>query len=81
MSHDDFNFEPRRGLPALLPEGERLLWQGSPRWQSLAVRAYQVRKVIVYFAILVLWRVAMGLANAQSLAAVSMNLSGMFIVS
>jgi hypothetical protein len=78
MSHDDFNFEPRRGLPALLPEGERLLWQGSPRWQSLAVRAYQVRKVIVYFAILVLWRVAMGLANAQSLAAVI--LSSLFIL-
>ena len=32
MSHDDFAFEPRRGLPAVLPDGERLLWQGSPRW-------------------------------------------------
>jgi PH (Pleckstrin Homology) domain-containing protein len=78
MSHDDFEFEPRRGLPALLPEGERLLWQGSPRWQSLAVRAYQVRKVAVYFGILVLWRVATGLANAHSVAAVS--LSCLFIV-
>jgi hypothetical protein len=73
MSHDDFEFEPRRGLPALLPEGERLLWQGSPRWQSLAVRAYQVRKVIVYFSILVLWRLATGLANAQSLGTVVLS--------
>ncbi len=73
MSHDDFEFEPLRGLPALLPEGERLLWQGSPRWQSLAVRAYQVRKVVVYFGILVLWRLATGLANAQSLGTVVLS--------
>ncbi len=70
MSHDDFSFEPRRGLPALLPEGERLLWQGSPRWQSLAVRAYQVRKVAVYFGILVAWRIAAGVNAGHSFATV-----------
>ena len=32
--HDDFDFEPVRGLPQVLPEGERLLWQGAPRWQD-----------------------------------------------
>jgi hypothetical protein len=78
MSHDDFEFEPRRGIPAPLPEGEHLLWQGVPRWQSLAVRAYQVRKVAVYFGILVLWRAAVGLGNAHSFAAVA--LSCMFIL-
>jgi hypothetical protein len=73
MSHDDFDCEPRPGIPALLPEGERLLWQGSPRWQSLAVRAYHVRKVAVYFGILVLLRVAAGLGNAHSFAAVALQ--------
>jgi hypothetical protein len=73
MSHDDFEFEPRPGLPALLPEGEQLLWQGSPRWRSLAVRAYQVRKVAVYFGILVLWRAAVGVGNAHSFAAVALS--------
>ena len=34
--HDDFDFEPVRGLPQLLPKGERMLWQGAPRWQDLA---------------------------------------------
>jgi len=60
MSHDDFDFEPVRGLPALLPAGETLLWQGAPDWKSLAVRAYHIRKVAVYFALLILWRLAVG---------------------
>jgi Bacterial PH domain len=59
MSHDDFDFEPRRGIPAPLPEGERLLWQGSPDFRGLAVRAYHVRKVAIYFALLLGWRLAM----------------------
>ncbi|MEM9764435.1 MAG: PH domain-containing protein, partial [Pseudomonadota bacterium] len=33
MPHDDdFRSEPVRGLPALLPKGERILWQGAPSW-------------------------------------------------
>ncbi len=65
MSHDDFDFEPHRGLPAELPEGERLLWQGAPDWRTLAVRAYHVRKVAVYFSLLVLWRIAVGVTEGQ----------------
>ncbi|MFQ3623376.1 MAG: photosynthetic complex putative assembly protein PuhB [Acetobacteraceae bacterium] len=45
--------EPVRGLPGPLPEGERLLWQGSPEWWPLAVRAYRLRAVALYF--LALW--------------------------
>ena len=36
MSHDDFNFEPIRGLPEQLPEGEHILRQGSPDPRRLA---------------------------------------------
>jgi hypothetical protein len=50
--------EPVLGLPERLPPGERLLWQGSPRWTSLAVQAFQTRKVAVYFVLLILWRIA-----------------------
>ena len=32
--------EPVRGLPEPLPPGETLLWQGSPRWWSLARGAW-----------------------------------------
>ena len=44
--------EPIRGLPEPLPPGERILWQGSPDWRALAVRALHVRKVAAYFGLL-----------------------------
>ena len=65
MSHEHFDFEPVRGLPALLPAGEKLLWQGSPDWRSLAVRAYHVRKIAIYFLLLVLWRIGIGISSGH----------------
>jgi Bacterial PH domain len=56
MSGDDFDFEPERGLPAKLPEGERVLWKGGPQAAGLAVRALHVRKVALYFLVLALWK-------------------------
>jgi hypothetical protein len=73
MSHDDFDFEPIRGLPAELPKDEHLLWQGAPEWKSLAVRAYHVRKVAAYFALLVAWRVGMGLYNGHAAADIALS--------
>jgi hypothetical protein len=49
----DFEFDHAPGIPAPLPPGEYLLWQGRPRWQALAVRAFHVRKVAAYFALMV----------------------------
>lgn len=66
--HDDFDFEPVRGLPQVLPRGERMLWQGAPRWQDLAVHAFHARKVIWYFAGLTLLAGALRLAEGESLA-------------
>ena len=56
----EHDYEPVRGLPAPLPPGENVLWQGSPRWQTLAVRAFHVRKVAVYFGLLLALRAARG---------------------
>lgn len=50
--HDDFAFDPVKGLPEHLPHGETMLWQGSPRWQTLAINAFHIRKVAIYFACL-----------------------------
>lgn len=63
--HDDFDFEPVRGLPQLLPKGERMLWQGAPRWQDLAVHAFHARKVIWYFIGLAAIACAMRFAEGQ----------------
>lgn len=66
--HDDFDFEPVRGLPQMLPQGERMLWQGAPRWQDLAVHAFHVRKVVWYFAALSLLAGGLRLAEGESIA-------------
>ena len=54
--------EPVRGLPGRLPPGERILWQGSPAWMSLARRLLLVRWVAAYFGGLALWGVVGGSA-------------------
>ena len=55
--HDDFQGpEPVLGLPETPPEGERILWQGSPNWWALARDSLLVRWVAVYFLLLATWR-------------------------
>ncbi len=55
---DETSPEPIPGLPERLPEGEHILWQGSPAWLALAIHAFRVRAVAVYFGAVALWRSA-----------------------
>lgn len=55
-----------RGLPEALPAGERILWQGAPRWQTLALRALHARKLAIYFGILLVWRGATALHDGRT---------------
>ena len=48
--HDD---EPELGLPEALPKNERLIWQGSPNWRAMARDIFHVKKITIYFAIIV----------------------------
>jgi hypothetical protein len=64
----EHEFEPVHGLPAELPAGERVLWQGSPHWRLLAVQAFHVRKVAAYFGVLIAWRLITVLADGGELA-------------
>jgi hypothetical protein len=63
MSHDDFNFEPIRGLPEKLPAGEHILWQGAPDPRRLAREALGLRWVAAYFALLTVWRIGASAAE------------------
>jgi hypothetical protein len=49
-----------------LPRGETILWQGRPQWHGLALRAFHIRGVAFYFALLLAWRVAQGVADGDS---------------
>ncbi|MGA9027921.1 MAG: photosynthetic complex putative assembly protein PuhB [Steroidobacteraceae bacterium] len=71
--HDDFAFEPVPGLPAALPQGEQLLWQGSPEWKSLAVHGYHIRKVALYFLVLVVWRIGNGISAGHGVSALALS--------
>lgn len=40
-NHDDYATEPVRGLPAALPRGEFVLWQGAPSWRAFARQVFK----------------------------------------
>ncbi|OSZ75820.1 photosynthetic complex putative assembly protein PuhB [Hydrogenophaga sp. IBVHS1] len=48
-AHHEHEFEAAPGLPEPLPKGERMIWQGSPDFRMLAIHAFHVRKLALYF--------------------------------
>jgi hypothetical protein len=63
--------EPIPGLPAELPAGEAILWQGRPSFGGLARRALHLRWMSIYFMLLALWRgssIALGGGDALDVA-------------
>lgn len=73
----DFDFEPVRGLPELLPPGERMIWQGAPEFCRLAESAFKARLVGGYFLVLLAWSLASGLHDGVTLGSVISSL-GLF---
>lgn len=69
----EFDSEPVHGLPENLPEGEALRWQGAPQWGALAIHAFHVRKVALYFGILILFRFVLLLTGGVTLPAAVMS--------
>jgi hypothetical protein len=51
----EYDNEPVPGLPERLPKGERIIWQGSPRWQSLTRQIFHPVSVTVYYGVLATW--------------------------
>lgn len=67
----EHDWEPVPGLPGRLPPGEVLLWQGKPQWWALAKRAFHVRKIAVYMAVLLAWRVVGGVLDGEPAGAIA----------
>lgn len=76
----EYDFEPVRGLPEHLPPGEEVLWQGAPRWGSLARRAFHVRKIAIYFVVLEVLAIAVDGLDGLSVASVLSSLSWMILL-
>lgn len=61
--HDDFAFDVAPGIPAPLPKGEEVLWQGRPDTSALAREAFKIRWIAGYMALIVLWKAGAGFAD------------------
>lgn len=76
----EHDFEPARGLPEALPEGEILLWQGSPNWQDLARRVFHVRKLVLYFSAILLIRGLTSWSNGDAAGVIAGAVLGLLPV-
>ena len=72
MSYE-FDNEPVPGLPANLPEGENILWQGSPTVSATAWRVLHIGWVGAYFAILLAWRLIAGMSDGHTLGQIAFD--------
>lgn len=76
----EYDTEPVPGLPEKLPEGETLLWQGSPEAFSIARHAFLGGAVAVYFLALSAYAVMAGYADGLTgLAAWSRGVNALII--
>ncbi len=76
--HDDFKFEPVRGLPEALPKDEHIIWQGSPVARRLWIEAFKAKWVAGYFILLAVWR--FGVSVADTTLAGSIVLATPFLI-
>jgi hypothetical protein len=64
----EFENEPIRGLPQRPPQGEEILWQGSPARRASVLRSFRAGAVALYFAALAALRLAIALSSGASVA-------------
>ena len=69
----EHGIEPVRGLPAELPKGERMLWQGAPDWRALARHTMHVRKIGVYFAVVLVWFISTRVSDGAGAGATALS--------
>jgi hypothetical protein len=63
------------GLPEQLPPGETLVWQGAPRWKTLARRGFHIRGLAIYFAVLLAWYVTSTLGDDLPAARTALDIA------
>jgi Bacterial PH domain len=80
---NEHDYEPIPGLPAPLPPGETILWQGSPNWEVLARRALRIQMVGMYFVVLIAWGISGNISAgtpAINMALSALRLSALAVV-
>jgi fumarate reductase subunit C len=69
-SSPEHEFEPELGLPEKLPEGERILWQGSPDVKAMLLRVFHLKGLLIYFGLILLYQIVTGVTDGESLSAI-----------
>ena len=67
----EHEFEPEFGLPERLPEGERVLWQGSPDTKEILSRVFHIKMLGIYFGLLLAYSIATGLSEGEALTSIA----------
>ncbi|MBL9024794.1 MAG: PH domain-containing protein [Myxococcales bacterium] len=62
----DLELEDIEGVPNGLPEGEKVVWQGRPRWSALARHGFGIGWFGVYLASLVVFRLIESAGDPRS---------------
>jgi Bacterial PH domain len=74
----EHDLEPIRGLPGELPDGEHIVWQGSPEWKRLGRDAFKTYWIAGYFGALLVWAAldggTTGMAMTLVMAALGLGL-------
>jgi len=71
----EHEIEPTPGLPARLPAGENLLWQGSPEPAGLTRRALGLRGIALYFGAMLCLQAGLGLNAGQDIGSMGFGLA------
>lgn len=65
--------EPQRGLPASLPEGEDILWQGRAHGKTLILHAFHIRTITIYLAVAAVIKGGLDVSQGTPMAQVLEN--------
>ena len=71
----EHEYEPIKGLPEELPDGEFVVWQGEPVWRSFTARAFHSRTLAFYFVGLIAVHLVYQMLNDLTLAEISISMA------
>jgi hypothetical protein len=77
----EHELEPEYGLPERLPEGEHILWQGSPDTKEILSRVFHIKMLSIYFGLLLAYRLATGFSDGESLISIAFAALRVFALS
>jgi hypothetical protein len=80
-SSPEHEFEAQLGLPEKLPMGESILWQGAPDFKAVALRVFHMRALVIYFGILLVYRLFSGIYDGNDIASLGMSMLWMTLLS